>query len=137
MTIARKQLRDFDCALACTGMVLGKDPTTIFDPAYYADVEEKRGTTMADSLKAAGLIENQDFWTVYVGSFPGAGNARQLLSGRRAVLQVPSLNNHRAMHFVFWDGKALHDPSNKQVYYWLDQCRPEHVIIFNELEGKS
>jgi len=124
-----KQLSDFDCALACTGMVLGKDPRDIFPIEYYEKVEEARGTTMDDALTMAGLESKVDFDTVYTGSLV-SGNVRLLLNWRKAVLQVPSLNNRKAFHFVYWDGQELHDPSNKQVYHWIDQCSPQHVVIF-------
>lgn len=125
-----KQSQDFDCALACTGMVLNKDPKEIFTPEFYAKVEEEKGTTMKEALTQAGLTDGVDFDTVYVGSVGSIGNVRMLLNWRKAVLQVPSLNNRRAMHFVYWDGQELYDPSNKQVYHWIDQCMPQHVIIF-------
>jgi hypothetical protein len=110
---------------------LARIPQTIFTPEFYAKVEEAKGTTMMEALTEAGLEDKVDFKTVYVGSLiESMGNVRTLLGWRKAVLQVPSLNNRRAMHFVYWDGEELYDPSNKQVYHWIDQCVPQHVIIF-------
>lgn len=47
-------------------------------------------------------------------------------------MTVPSLNNEGCWHFVFYDGRAVFDPSNKKTYRSFDELRPEDIVIFRE-----
>lgn len=136
-----KQRNKYDCHLCCIAMAVQRAPEDIFSPELIAQVEEDKSTGRRDSteskklLALAGLIEDIDFWEVYCGSFSSKSNLLQLLLGRRAILQVQSLNERPpANHMVYWDGKALHDPSTRQMYHWLQQCTSVgYITIFNEL----
>jgi hypothetical protein len=89
-------------------------------------------------MALAGFEKDKDYWAVYVGSQNAKGNVLQLLNGRRAIIQVSSINHRKAHHIVFWDGHKLHDPSTKQVYRWLEQLTSaEHIWIFNEVPNAN
>lgn len=131
-----KQHGDYDCMLACISSAVRRPLEEIFPSEFREHVEAKHGTHGDDcdrALQLAGLSRDVDYWVV--GGYAAAMHAiRRMLKGRRAMLQVPSLNNKPpAQHIVYWDGDNLHDPSNKQVYRWLDQVEPANVWIFNEV----
>jgi len=134
MTVIEKQRGEYDCALCSVAMALGRSPEELFAPEVFAKAEETKSTSPSDLLASLGLVEDRDFWSVYLGSASPKGNILDLLNSRRALLQVPSLNNPPpAMHIIYWDGQELRDPSNKQVYRWLRQCvTVGYVTIFNE-----
>lgn len=130
------QQREYDCLLAGIATFLQKPIEDIFPEEFRQHVEEKKGTHGDDVDKAfemAGLTKNVDYWTVSIPPWSVAYTIRDLLRGRRAFLQVRSLNNKDSFHLVYYDGKDLHDPSNKQQYRWLNQCFPEYVWVFNEV----
>lgn len=128
-----KQRGDYDCALCCVAMALGKPLDELFTAEQFAEAEQRRSTAPGDLLVELGLTDGIDFRSVYLGAVSESkGNVLQLLHGRKALLQVQSLNNPPpAKHIIYWDGYALHDPSNKQVYRWLEQCvTVGYVTIF-------
>lgn len=136
-----KQQRTYDCHLCCIAMAAQRPPEEIFSPEIYAQIEKDKGSNRHDSTELkklfalAGFEEDRDYWTVYVGSQNAKRNVLNLLRGRRALIQVNSLNAPPpAQHIVYWDGHTLHDPSTKQVYQWLEQLvSVEHITIFNEV----
>jgi hypothetical protein len=133
--ILTKQQATFDCFLACITCAVQRPYAELWPADFLADIEAKQtcsGDNIDKAFTLAGLTEKVDYWSHYVAMIP-AGSLRGLLKGRRALLQVPSLNNPPpAQHIVYWTGSELHDPSNKQVYRWIDQCQPQHVWLFNE-----
>ncbi len=140
MTQIFKQIGDYDCFLCCAAMAVQRSPIQMFSQDIYDQIEKDEGSARSDATKhevllgLCGLQKDKDYWDVYLGGATPKGNIMGLLDGRRAMLQVMSLNNEPpAQHYVYWDGHQLHDPSNKQVYRWLKQCLSVgYVYIFNE-----
>jgi ABC-type bacteriocin/lantibiotic exporter with double-glycine peptidase domain len=139
-----KQRSQFDCHLCCIAMAAQRAPSSIFSRTIRDWIEidkgsARRAATEVEKLMAlAGFEKDKDYWAVYVGSQNAKGNVLQLLNGRRAIIQVSSINHRKAHHIVFWDGHKLHDPSTKQVYRWLEQLTSaEHIWIFNEVPNAN
>lgn len=129
-----KQRKDYDCMLACIATLLQKPITELWDGNFRQSIEDAKGTfgdVIDQAFSRAGLSRNTDYWCVPIIDCR-VYTLRALLQGRRAILQVRSLNNQGAGHFVYWAGETLYDVSNKQEYRWLDQCFPEYAWIFNE-----
>lgn len=136
-----KQRADYDCMLACLTTAVQKPYEELWPHDFLKIVEEKKGTygeNIDRAFELAGLRKDTDYWCVYIPpEWATSGNLRKLLNGRRALLQVPSLNNCGAWHLVFWAGETLYDPSNKQQYRWLEHCAPQYVWIFDEVTARS
>jgi hypothetical protein len=140
MTQIYKQRGLYDCFLACLAMAVQRPPETIFPAEIYAQIESDQGCARHDSTETkalfalAGLAKDAGYWSCYIGGVTSKLNVLDLLEGRRAIVQVNSLNNAPpAQHYVYWDGRQLHDPSNKQIYQWLRQLTSaQHVFILNE-----
>lgn len=129
-----KQRADYDCMLACLATAVQKPYEELWTEEWQQIAQDKRGIygDMIDTaFEQAGLRKNTDYWCVSIPEFIPLTHVRQLLSGRRAILQVRSLNVH-GWHLVYWAGEQLYDPSNKQAYKWIDQCYPVYVWIFDE-----
>lgn len=134
-----KQRSRYDCILACIAMVAQKPYEDLWSPEILATCDEKKGVygeRVDEAFKVAGFERNVDYWLVPIPDFVVTSwFLKGLLKGRRAVLQVPSINNEGAQHALYWDGETITDPSNKQVYRWLAHCAPNNVWIFNERAG--
>jgi hypothetical protein len=135
-----KQRGTYDCFLACVATALQRDYEGLWPEDFRQRIEAAKGChgdTIDEALSIAGLNKNTDYWCLYI---PNAWSneilLRRFFNGRRALLQVPSLNHQNGQHIVCWMGETLYDPSNKQVYQWIDQCTPAYVWIFNEVEAK-
>ena len=133
----QKQRSTYDCMLASIATVLHRDYDELWTPEFRQEIEDAKGCYgkgIERAFAAAGLVQGSDYWTVYIPEeWAVRPMFKHLLRGRRALLQVPSLNHQGAQHIVCWLGDALHDPSNKQIYQWLEQCAPAFVWIFNEI----
>lgn len=130
-----KQRADYDCLLACLATAVQKPYEDLWSDEWKQIAQNKRGIhgDMVDTaFEQVGLHKNTDYWSVVIWGQSPMQMIRDLLNGRRAILQVRSLNNQGAGHFVYWAGEQLYDVSNKQQYQWIDQCFPEYVWIFNE-----
>lgn len=127
-----QQRATYDCVLACLAMATGKDYGLIFGPDFCAEVEKAQGTGKGDlherAFALAGLEAKRDSISVYCGMAP-TQIVKKLLWGRRALVQVPSLNFEGASHYVYWNGECVLDPSTKQRYHWLDSMAPEWVAL--------
>jgi ABC-type bacteriocin/lantibiotic exporter with double-glycine peptidase domain len=129
-----KQTGDYDCCLACIAMLVGKEIKNIFPDDFREHVEEKKGTHGDDidlAFNHVGMWKDKDYWTIPVFQ----GDERiflSMLKGRKAMIQVPSLNKEKSGHMVFWDGGELKDPSNLNVYNWLYLLKAEYIWIFNQ-----
>jgi len=125
--------------LACVAMAVQKPYDDLWPEEFRKKVEDAHGTHGAvcrEALEIAGLSIDKDYWIVRLPmEWAAHSSLRQLLNGRRALLQVPSLNNFGEQHIVFWSGATLHDPSNKQIYKWIEQCSIQNVWIFKEMES--
>lgn len=126
-----KQRTEFDCVLACLCMATGKDYDTLWTPEFCDAVEAHRGTVGGlheQAVKLSGLVAGEDFETVYcIGMRPEA--VMKFIWGRHAMLQVPSLNHEDKMHYVYWDGERILDPSNKQCYHFTAPIIPYWVTL--------
>lgn len=133
--IVEKQRHKSDCMLACVAMAVGRPYEELWPEEFQQEVAEAGCNDKRDerALGIAGLTKDVDYRAVCLQVTANEFRLRQMLWGRRAILQVPSLNYERGQHAVYWDGATLHDPSNLQVYRWLDHCGTINwVWIFNE-----
>lgn len=64
---------------------------------------------------------------------------RKFLWGRRAILSMPSLNGFDGHHDVYWDGRAVHDPSPKTTYPpdALAAVKPLYAVLFDECDASA
>lgn len=134
-----KQRSKFDCALACLAMVSGKQYEELFDPEFCARIEQKTtcsGDDLAEAYRRAGFVKDKNMRVIYIGYGASVPVIRQMLWGRRAMIQVPSLNYEGSEHFIYWNGREIFDPSNKQVYRFSQHIFPTYVSIFDEIERK-
>lgn len=137
-----KQRSNYDCVLASLTMAVNGDYDQLWPEDFRAHIEVEKGCYGKDldrAFELAGLTRNEDYWPFcVVGLLERDWTIRTMLKGRRALLQVPSLNHQKSSHVVYWDGNELHDPSNKQVYQWIDQLAIQWIWIFDERRnGKS
>ena len=130
-----KQKATSDCFLACLAMVTDQDYEKMFNAKFCAKIESEHGVYGKDIEKAFDLagLTSADYRSISIPLTIGTnGMLKVLLWGRRAILQVPSLNFENGHHAIFWTGEEVLDPSNKQVYHWLSGVNLEHVWIFEE-----
>ena len=52
--------------------------------------------------------------------------------GRRALLSVPSLNREGGWHMVYYDGRAVFDPSPLKSYRCFEELMPDELVLFRE-----
>lgn len=141
MTQRINQQGEQDCYLCCLCMALG---------ISYEEMTSKLGAETVQRIQRTGTY-NEDIALVYrlldlkkgidyktfyrhdikTGYGSSAEFARDVLWGRRALVQVNSLNNEGGQHLIYWDGFELLDPSNKKTYIW-DIVQPLYITIFNE-----
>lgn len=146
MTIHVQQKTSNDCMLACIAMAAGKTWEEVWDQTWLDRVCKAQGASdefTKEALEHAGFhpYVNGDVgkivWTINVWNhFSREDFLQRLLSGRRAIISVPSLNHYGGWHVVFWDGHKLFDPNKgvegKQYYRWLDHLAPRKLWIFDE-----
>ncbi len=133
--IKYKQRASYDCFLAATSTVLQKFYETTWTPEFCDHVNKKQGTYGDDidlGFQMAGLKKDQYRRIAIPESWAGTVYLMPLFQGRRALFQVPSLNNKGAKHMVVWMYDELFDPSNLQVYQWIQQLKIEHAWVFDE-----
>lgn len=133
-----KQRADRDCFLCCLAMAIG---------VTYTEVNRRLGAHFIAHVCANGLVGSKDLDTAFGGlglmpelhykvlfilpEYVATGFLRNVLWGRRACIQVRSKNYAGEHHIVYWDGEALHDPSNKNTYKWLE-VEPINIWLFSE-----
>lgn len=143
-----KQRYEWDCFLACIAALVDGDYSALWNdmPEYHPGFDSRSfvdrmmadrgifGANIDAAFARAGLAKNTDYWCAsFVGGMQTSSGVRNLLKGRRAILQVPSLNYENGMHIILWDGVTLHDPSPKQKYKWLNHSlQIEYAWVFNE-----
>jgi hypothetical protein len=100
-----------DCGPACLAMVLGK---TLEEVVVDFPLRGEQGLTDDDLMRylAAHGIP--------------ALSSMEWPSRVPAILTVPSLNHPGLLHYIFWDGKQILDPSNGEKRYPDDT--PQMVI---------
>ncbi|HSE25759.1 MAG TPA: hypothetical protein VLB68_29100 [Pyrinomonadaceae bacterium] len=132
-----KQRFEYDCLLACLATAVQIPYEQLWADEIKQIAQDKQGIHghMVDAaFEQAGLRKETDYWCVTIYPQAPMQMVRALLNGRRAILQVRSLNTPGAGHFIYWAGEQLYDVSNLQQYRWIDQCFPEYVWIFNEIK---
>jgi hypothetical protein len=122
--------------LACIATLVQVPIEELFPSEFRAYVEQVKGCYGKDVVNAfslAGLHASTDYHCVHIPN--GLANSRtviSLLQGRRAIIQVPSLNMIGGTHLVFWAGEVLYDLSTQQTYSVLDQLVMQFVWVFDE-----
>lgn len=122
-----KQHGTYDCVLCCLAMATG-NRYQVWSKSFRAIIEEQKGTydkNLKDAFKIVGL-KPSDYLFFY---FMPNDRMNRLLFGRRALLQVPSLNIENGQHMIYWDGNRLRDPSNKKTHDKLDECKPSRAWV--------
>jgi len=140
MKIFYKQRTEHDCMLACIANAVQRPIEEIFSTAFRESVEKEHGThgnTISEAFEKAKLRLETDYFMVSVPHTANNFLIEKLLQGRRAILQVRSLNYQNSYHMVYWAGETLYDPSNKQVYKWFNQCTPTYIWIFDEAKDNQ
>jgi hypothetical protein len=136
-----KQQALYDCYLACMCMALGityEELTQRLGSEFVARIHAQ-GTYGDDAEKlyvSLGLVAGRDFRRIYrhdpkLSYGSSAEFARTILWGRRAIIQVDSVNHQGKFHLVYWDGFEFFDPSNYTLHSW-DTLEPMNIIVFNE-----
>jgi hypothetical protein len=135
-----KQQHTFDCVLASLSTVLDLNYEKTWPLDFIQVVEEKAGCygdQLDRAFELAGVVRGVDYWCVpvdtsYQLTYPKS--FYNLIRGRRAVLQVPSLNIAGRYHAVAWDGSGILDPSTQRAYSRLETPRVLYIWLFNELQ---
>jgi hypothetical protein len=131
-----RQLTQYDSLLACIATTLQAPIEDLFPSEFRAYIEQVKGCygrEVNQAFNFAALNPGTDYHCVHIPS--GMANSRtviQLLQGRRAIIQVPSLNIVGSVHHVFWAGEVLYDLSRLQNYSTLDQLVMQFVWVFEE-----
>jgi hypothetical protein len=137
-TATIKQRYPKDCFLCCIAMATG---------LTYDEAARRWGKDFVDKVAAKGLVGQKDidfafeavglkrdvdFRVLFIlPEYATHGFLRNVVWGRRALFQVRSKNNVGEFHLTYWDGAALHDPSNKRTYVW-DEVEPVYIWLFKE-----
>jgi hypothetical protein len=140
-----KQRSERDCYLCCVAMAVNVPYENICTDLTRAELSEMsiRGTVgdLIDRVWAiVGMRRDLDFRSGFYGHLStldpkyGPSTIRDFLWGRRALIQVPSLNFEGEMHIVYWDGFSLFDPSTKLKYEKLEELpMTGYITWFNEV----
>lgn len=130
-----KQKGESDCVLATIAMAVRRPYSSMFRPSFRAKIEEERGCTndlLKEAFRLAGLVDGENMKCVYTHILDKSV-VLSMIWKRPAMIQVVSLNNRKGEHFIYWDGDELFDPSNKQVYLFVENLRPTYVWLLGEL----
>jgi hypothetical protein len=137
-----KQRYEQDCFLCCLAMAIGMS---------YDDAASKCGPELADAIKCSGLSQRANAERAFNALDLLCGRdyipirstiemkavqhhaelAKELLWGRRALIQVKSKNYDNRYHIVYWDGAELHDPSPLRTYTW-EEVNPGWIWLLND-----
>lgn len=105
-----------DCFLACMAMAEGTqydDLASRVMPDLLQKIQEHGAydKDLAELLGQCGWMKDYHYRVAWGFRGPLAVFGKQWLYGRRALLQVNSINFPDESHIVYWDGEALFDPS--------------------------
>lgn len=138
MTRLVQQRTDDDCTLCCIAMA-----TSLSYESVRASAEKARlGYKAGFGTRSVWWVMRELGFDVKAIGAPDTGAGalcRDLIWGRRAIVSLPSLNEWRGHHDLYWDGQQLHDPSTKLTYPpdALTRSVPIGVVIFDECSGGS
>jgi len=105
-----KQRYGTDCGVACLAM-------------FYGQTYEEAEYRISEVLKRKPPIHfmnNVEIAKVMRTHISSPIQLYTILNGVPAILSVPSLMSKKKFHFVYWDGKDIHDPSNYECYETKD-----------------
>jgi hypothetical protein len=139
MTQMIEQRRPTDCGVCCLAMALGVPWETIEEaiPEDIVDIVREKG--MVDEyihsiLSSLGYINDIDYTKrVWSLNWSTMGFARNMLWGRRCMIQVRSINYQDGYHLIYWDGKELLDPSVGNKYTDFNSLEIMSMWLFNEM----
>lgn len=127
-----------DCFLCCAAMASGRsydDAWALLDDGLRAclspDAKGPKGTECDAVLERIGFSKGDYRLLFMLPEYATTGFLRNMLWGRRALIQVPSKNYRGEHHIVYWDGTELHDPSNMHAWKW-EEVEPVYIWIFDE-----
>jgi hypothetical protein len=100
----------------------------IWPKSFREKIEDQKGTYDKNLKEAFKIVDlkPKDYLFFY---FMPNDNVYRSLFGRRALLQVSSLNNEGGQHMIYWDGRKLRDPSNKKTYGDVRECKPSRAWV--------
>jgi hypothetical protein len=141
------QRHNHDCFLCCLAMALELPYEEIVRrlPADRAARMQQTGADSADMREVPELLGFKlgysACWLLIAGRTVEQRDAKvraykATLWGRRAIVQVESINYPGDAHLVFWDGHELHDPTTKKAYVWEDVV-PQHVWLVDERPARA
>jgi hypothetical protein len=115
-----KQRNMTDCGICCLAMALNVSYEDILAlvPAYSARLTwgDKGGLYKSEIREVARAYSQGVRTTFKYYMEDNGGDFWRDMKGDRAILSVPSLNVEDGLHLVYWDGKAIVDPSNLKTY---------------------
>lgn len=127
-----------DCFLCCAAMATGFTYEIAADlvgdlyELFGTDGKGPQGQHCDEILARLGALRGFDYRVLFMmPEYATSGFLRNVLWGRRAMLQVVSKNFVGEHHIVFWDGKDFHDPSNLRQWKW-DEVEPIYIWLFDE-----
>jgi hypothetical protein len=132
-----EQRTDSDCVFVCVAMAFGLSYEQLQEKCGAAFMLLMEGKGCDDRMQralltAAGKKEGDDYVIRHFGlNWCSLGFAKNMLWGRRAIVTVRSKNFDDSQHVVYWDGKAMFDPSKKQRWEW-GEVEPLSAILFSE-----
>lgn len=102
-----KQKTQFDCGVACLAMFANKTYEEIEAVIAFTLPKRKFPINGMNNEEIAIVLNYLDYTPIQVHT---------ILDNSPAICAVPSLGSQKAFHFIYWDGKEIHDPSNFEVY---------------------
>lgn len=91
------------------------------------------GDTLESLYERSGLVRDRDYTTRYLNLHDASLKfTKNMLWGRKALLQVRSKNYENGAHVVYWDGHALHDPSTLRKWTW-EEVEFTYITIFSSV----
>lgn len=102
-----KQRTQLDCGVCALAMFTGKT---------YEEIEAVIAFNLPKRTFPVNGMNNEEIAIVldYLDYRPIQVNT--VLENAPAICTVPSLGSKKAFHFIYWDGKEMHDPANFEIY---------------------
>jgi hypothetical protein len=140
MTMLVQQRTPHDCAICCMAMLTGRAYEDVlatvgdaFDPEKGMGHEGQALERLGFDHTFANGVPVGDFTCCHRGYAVSPEFFRDFAWGRRALMNVPSLNRPGGWHMIYWDGAKVWDPSILKTYDQWAQLRPEEMVIFREV----